>query len=174
MPPTLPAIRPMTAADIPAAIALFRASVHQIARRDYSEAQVRAWAPDQIDPAGWTARFEGSLAWMALSGGVPAGFCVLKRSGLLDMMFSHPGHQGRGIASALLERAETAALDLGLALLSTEASLTARPFFLARGFRILRRQLVSLRGQDFINFRMEKALGRKDAGPPPAAPRSPV
>lgn len=171
MPPTPPAIRPMTAADIPAAIALFRASVRQVARRDYGEAQVRAWAPDHIDPAGWAVRFEGSLAWMALSDGVVAGFCVLKRSGLVDMMFSHPGFQGRGIASALLAQAEAAALDLGLSTLRTEASLTARPFFLARGFRVLRRQRVSLRGQDFTNFRMEKTLGPKDEGrPSPAAP----
>lgn len=35
--------------DLDALIDLFRATVRMIARRDYTEAQVLAWAPDHID-----------------------------------------------------------------------------------------------------------------------------
>ena len=40
-----------------------------------------------------------------------------------------------------------------------EASITARPFFESRGFVALARQVVSLRGIDFVNDRMERRLG---------------
>ena len=35
---------------------------------------------------------------------------------------------------------------------------TARAFFERRGFRMIAPQRVSMRGQEFINYRMEKAL----------------
>jgi putative acetyltransferase len=43
-------IREYRSSDLTALIQLFRDSVRSIARRDYSERQVLAWAPDFIDP----------------------------------------------------------------------------------------------------------------------------
>ncbi len=43
--------------------------------------------------------------------------------------------------------------------LHTEASITARPFFERCGFLLVAEQTVALRGQQFVNFRMEKPLG---------------
>lgn len=47
---------------------------------------------------------------------------------------------------------------LGIARLFTEASITARPFFESQGFVVLTEQVVTLRGVDFINYRMEKKI----------------
>jgi putative acetyltransferase len=80
-------------------------------------------------------------------------------------MYVHPEHEGRGIASALLTCLEAAARRGGLVRLFTEASITARPFFERRGFKVLNAQLVELRGEEFKNYRMEKRLAKL---PPPA------
>ncbi len=98
--------------------------------------------------------------WVAVVGEKPVGFTDLEPDGHLDMMFVHPAHQGVGIATALLERVETAARGQGLARIFTEASITARPFFERRGFRLLAAQIVRVRGQALANFRMEKLLTR--------------
>ena len=45
-----------------------------------------------------------------------------------------------------------------MARLYTEASITARPFFEAQGFVILAPQVVSCRGAEFVNYRMEQRL----------------
>jgi len=74
------------------------------------------------------------------------------------MMFVHPGWQGLGVASRLLRRVEEAACALGVHRIYTEASITARPFFLRRGFHLLRSQVVEKRGERLDNFLMEKPI----------------
>jgi putative acetyltransferase len=74
------------------------------------------------------------------------------------MMYIHAQFQGKGVASALLSHLESVAHCLGVQDLYTEASITARSFFERRGFQLIARQIVSTRGQDFVNYRMRKLL----------------
>jgi putative acetyltransferase len=163
-------VRDYLPADIDALIDLFRASVRMVARRDYSHEQVMAWAPDDIDPLSWAARNAHRRAWVAEIDGKVAGFTDLEPDGHLGMMYAHPAYQGRGVATALLEHVEAAARQSGLARLYTEASITARPFFERRGFQVIAAQTASTRGQDFVNYRMEKHLFERGvtASPSPA------
>jgi putative acetyltransferase len=98
------------------------------------------------------------LIWVAVVDELIIGFTDLKPSGHLDRMYVHPEHEGRGVASALLNRLEDAARCQGLTKLYTEASITAKPFFERRGFEVLTAQVVEFRGEKFINFKMEKHL----------------
>lgn len=145
--------------DVDALIDIFRSSVRLVAKRDYSPEQVLAWAPDEIDRSVWVEQYAGRPAWVAEIDGALVGFSDLEPDGHLDMMFVHPDHQGRGVASALLAEVEGAARHQGIDCIHTEASITARPFFERRGFQLLAPQTVSLRGQRFTNYRMEKVLG---------------
>ena len=144
--------------DANALIDNLRASVRIVARRDYTLAQVTAWAPDEMDVGAWAAHGAREQTFVAEIDGVRVGFTSLEPDGHLDLLFVHAEHQRRGIASALLARAESAARDRGLTRLFTESSITARAFFESRGFRMIGPQRVSIRGQEFINHRMEKAL----------------
>lgn len=144
--------------DDDALITLYRDSVRIVARRDYTHEQVMAWAPDEIDHAAWAARRANRPTWVAEFDGVPVGFVDLEPDGHIDMLFVHADYQRRGIASVLLGQVEETAHDQGLTRLHTEASITARPFFERRGFRMVAPQTVVLRGQAFVNYRMEKLL----------------
>jgi putative acetyltransferase len=73
-------------------------------------------------------------------------------------MFVHPQYQGVGVASLLLRTVEATAQNQGLRCLTTEASLTARPFFERRGFDVVASQEVQKRGQTLRNFLMERRL----------------
>jgi putative acetyltransferase len=152
------AIRPYRPEDVDALIALFTRAVRETAARHYSPEQLRAWAPDVPDRDGWAARRMSRPTYVAEMGGEIAGFTDLEPDGHIDMMFVHPDHDGRGVASLLLARVEAEARSLGLARLFTEASLSARPFFARRGFTLIAEQSVALRGQELTNFRMEKQL----------------
>jgi len=145
--------------DIDDLMELFRASVRQVASRDYSPAQILAWAPDELDRDLWLQRRGSRPTWVAMVDGRIAGFTDLEADGHVDMMFVHPDFQGRRVASSLLRHVEAEAADLGLARLFTEASITAKPFFERRGFRVLAEQQVPVRGQVLTNYRMEKLLG---------------
>ena len=50
--------------DLTALIDLFRGSVRLVARRDYSERQVLAWAPDIIDSEGFALRCIAKPTWV--------------------------------------------------------------------------------------------------------------
>ena len=157
MSPTL-SIRPYRPDDLDAVIGIFLGVIREIAAKDYDRAQIEAWA--RADRDTWAMWRLSRPTWVAVVGEKPVGFTDLERDGHLDMMFVHPAHQGVGVATALLERVETAARGQGLARLFTEASITARPFFERRGFRLLAAQIVRVRGQALANFRMEKSLTR--------------
>jgi putative acetyltransferase len=154
-----PLVRLLRRGDIPAVIDLFRASVRVVAGRDYTQEQVTAWAPDEIDPEAWARRYDTRQAWIAEIGADPGGFIELEGTQYLDMLYVHPAHQRRGVATALLAQVEAAARRAGADRLYTDASITARPFFERRGFLLVAPQRVVLRTVAFVNFRMEKRLG---------------
>jgi putative acetyltransferase len=144
--------------DVDALVGIFRSAVRVGARRNYTHEQVVAWAPDEIDSSGWAAHYASRQTFVAEVDDTVAGFTDLEPDGHLNMMYVHADFQGRGVASALLLRLEAAAHRQGLELIFTEASITARPFFERRGFELIAQQVVSTRGQEFINFRMRKSL----------------
>lgn len=151
-----PVIRRYEAADLDAVISVFLRSVRGVASRDYDAGQIAAWA--QVDRDVWSRRRLDRPTWVGLIDGVIAGFIDLESSGHIDMLFVDPASQRRGAASALLDAVENAARVQRLAILDTDASITARPFFERHGFQVIRSQDVALRGQWLTNFRMEKQL----------------
>ncbi len=87
-----------------------------------------------------------------------AGFIQFDPPDHIDLTYVHPAHQRQGVATALLATVEAAAQVNGVKALHLEASITSRPFFAARGFETITPQLVSVAGQEFLNYRMAKKL----------------
>jgi putative acetyltransferase len=151
-------LRPYRPDDAPALLALFRDTIRRINSRDYDSRQVHAWASDDIDEARWAARFIGRFAVVAEEAGLPVGFAELEADGHIDRVYVSADHQGQGVGPALLTAVVAEAQRLGLARLFTEASITARQFFERQGFTVLTPQMVTLRGVEFVNYRMERVL----------------
>jgi putative acetyltransferase len=152
-------LRPYAATDASALTSLFRASVREVAARDYSPTQVLAWAPDAIDEKRFGQKCETKDTWIAEVDGRIAGFSDLEPDGHVDMLYVHPDFQRRGVARALLQHIEKLARNDRMPRLYTEASITARPVFEAMGFYIVSPQTVTIRGATLTNYRMEKPLG---------------
>lgn len=149
-------VREYTPADLEAVLALFYETVHSVNARDYASHALDAWAPRTPDRDRWRTRLAAERVLLAECNGTLLGFASLHvEHGLLDHLFVHSHYQRRGIATLLcdcLERfAETPALY-------TEASLTAVPFFSARGYKIVRRQQVVCNGEVLENIVMRKDL----------------
>lgn len=142
--------------DLDAVIDVFQRAIREVASKDYNPAQIAAWS--QVDRDGWKPWRLTRPTWVAVDGARVVGFSDLEADGHLDMMFVHPDHQGRGVASTLLRQVEDAALAQGLRRIFTEASKTARPFFARRGFVVDAEQVVGKRGEPMTNFRMHKML----------------
>ena len=89
---------------------------------------------------------------VAEENGVITGFGDMDSSGYLDRLYVHRDFQGKGIASVLCDRLEASVSCL----ITTHASITARPFFEKRGYRLIKEQQVERQGILLTNFVMEK------------------
>ena len=144
--------------DGPALLGLFRDTIRRVNCRDYSPAQVAAWASEEIDTVAWVGRFAGRFVVVGELGGLPVGFAELESDGHIDRVYVSADHQRRGVGSRMLGELEAEARRRGIGRLYSEVSITARPLFEARGFAVLAPQVVRCRGVDFVNYRMEKVL----------------
>ena len=81
------------------------------------------------------------------------GFGDIDSTGYLDRLYVRKDRQRRGIASAICGELENAA---DAAKITTHASITARPFFQKRGYRVVREQQVERGGILLTNYVMEK------------------
>jgi len=151
-------IRQFRATDTPQLIRLFKDTVHMTCRNDYSSEQLSVWAPDQIDAARWTLRYEHSFTIVAEEDGIVVGFSNLEANGNIDMLYVHANRQGSGIGKLLLKKLEQVARSQGLYQLTSDVSITARPFFLKMGFKIDKEYMKEVRGVAFRNTSMSKAL----------------
>lgn len=150
-------IRPYRPEDLDGVIDVFLQAIRQTASRDYSPAQVAAWA--QADREVWQTRRSSKPTWVAVISGTIAGMTDLEPNGHVDMMYVHPRFGGLGVAKGLLTTAESRAVQDGIARLHSEVSITARPFFERMGFVVVEPETVLRNGQWFTRFRMEKVLG---------------
>ncbi|AFY74932.1 putative sulfurtransferase [Synechococcus sp. PCC 7502] len=137
---------------------IFHDTIHEINIRDYSLEQVQAWAPDNLNIEEWVKSCAAKFTYVAEESDTVLAFGELEANGHIDCFFCHKDYQRRGVGTRLYQTIETKAIELGLNRLYVEASITARAFFKSRGFRVVKEQQVSVRGQKLTNFVMEKFL----------------
>jgi putative acetyltransferase len=139
---------------------VFFDAVRKAGLRDYSQAQVAAWAPAKPDPASVEARArDGRLTLVAVNEvDEPIAYGDLEANGHIDHLFCRPENIGTGVASTLYDRLEQEACEQGITRLFVEASEAARRLFLRKGFVEIKRREFILRGVPGHNYAMEKLL----------------
>jgi len=157
------ALRPYLPRDAAALAAIFQASIEELTAEDYDPDQRTAWASTADDSEYWSERLAGLLTLVVEEDGVPAGFAALEDNEMIALLYVHPEHARSGIATTLCDALERLAAGRGTRRITADASDTAQPFFLARGYQPLRRNTVIRDGQWLGNTTMEKVL----AGPAP-------
>ena len=147
--------RPYSDSDLFEISELFYNTVHKICKKDYSPAQLGAWAPDTLPYTHWADSFKNRCVLLASSDGKIVAFGDIDRSGYLDRFYVHCGFQGMGIGTQLLKKLECSVSAPKLYLYS---SITAKPFFEKMGYTAVRKNLVHRNGVVLTNFLMEKAV----------------
>lgn len=145
-------IRPYQPEDCKELARLFFNTVHTVNAKDYTKQQLNAWATGTVDLEAWNRSLTEHFTLVAMENGIITGFGNMDATGYLDRLYVHRDFQGRGIASALCDRLEASVSGS----VTTHASITARPFFEKRGYRVIKEQQVERRGVLLTNFVMEK------------------
>ena len=134
---------------------LFYDTVHTVNAADYTEEQLNAWATGKVDLEKWDASFQEHDTLIAVEGSRIIGFADMDSNGYLDRLYVHKDFQGKGVASALCDRLEQKNTGTGFV---THASITARPFFEKRGYKVVKEQQVERQGVMLTNYVMEKCI----------------
>ena len=156
-------IRTSTEGDVPALVALFSASVHRLAARSYTPAQLAAWAPESPDLAHWQMRLAPLTTLIAEVGSGLAGFISYSENGHIEFLFTSPLFARQGVASRLFEAAEQSLRFKNIESLSTEASIEARPFFESKGFGVVEERVAERNGVLLTRFLMTRIGGEARA-----------
>lgn len=131
---------------------LFYNTVHIVNAKDYTKEQLDVWATGQADLERWNQSLQAHYSIVAVEDGVILGFGDIDKTGYLDHLFVHAEHQGKGIATAICDQLEQAVPGK----ITTHASITAKPFFEKRGYKVIKKQEVERQGIFLTNFVMEK------------------
>ncbi len=116
---------------------LFRSTIIHVNSRDYEPDQISAWS-GRADLANWGDKINNQYFLVAILDQRIVGFASLQNGTHVDLLFVQKDHQGKGIASSLLGKLE----EKGESFLTTEASITAKPFFERQRFRVVQEQTV--------------------------------
>lgn len=119
-------LREYKTSDAKALYELFYQTVHSVNAHDYTEDQLNVWATGTVDIHKWNESFVKHKTVVATEGTTIVGFGDIDDTGYLDRLFVHKDYQRQGIASAICDRLES---SVSATLISTQASITARPFF---------------------------------------------
>ncbi len=149
-------IRKYNESDAPDLWAIFYHTIRNVNSRDYTQAQVEAWAPDNVSPDVWQRKMNAISPFVAEIYGEIVGYADLQDDGLIDHFFCHHEHQGKSIGRHLMEQVMRVGELQGITKFYSEVSITARPFYEKFGFKVVKEQMVEIRGQKLRNFVMEK------------------
>lgn len=146
-------LREYESADCGQLAKLFYQTVHNVNAKDYTEEQLNVWATGKVDLREWDSSFLKHKTVVAMDNDEIVGFGDIDETGYLDRLFVHKDHQRKGIADAICNELECYAKGK---LITTHASITAKPFFQHRGYRVVLEQEVIRHGITLKNYVMVK------------------
>ena len=145
-------IRKYQPCDCKEIVELFYNTVHTVNAKDYRKEQLNAWATGNVDMEQWNKSLQEHYSLVAIDDGIIVGFGDIDTTGYLDCLYVHKDYQRKGIATFLCEELERAATNK----IITHASITAKPFFENRGYKVIKEQQVTRQNVLLTNFIMEK------------------
>lgn len=131
---------------------LFYNTVHIINAKDYTKEQLDVWATGQVDLEKWNQSLQEHYSIVTIDNKIIVGFGDIDKDGYLDRLFVHADYQGKGIATAICNQLEQAVDGK----ITTHASITAKPFFEKRGYKVVKEQQVERQGIFLTNYVMIK------------------
>lgn len=146
-------IRSYAPGDCAGLARLFYDTVHRVNAADYSPEQLDAWASGEVDLEEWNRSFLAHHTVVAEQDGVLIGFGDMDETGYLDRLYVHGDCQRQGVATTICDALEGASPS---AKFVTHASITAKPFFERRGYRVVEKQQVERKGILLTNYIMVK------------------
>ena len=151
--------REATLTDIPELREMYQSTLRAVNSADYTSEEIEDWASCGDNLAHLADLVTNLRFIVALNdSGRIIGFSSISREGYLHSMFVHKDYQRRGVAGFLLGRIEEYAAERRIKTISSEVSITARPFFEKQGYEVIKEQKRKANKLCLTNYWMKKTL----------------
>lgn len=152
-------IRTATLSDMPELKELYQNTVLTVNRKDYSTAEIEDWASCGDDIAHLQKSFTEQYYIVAENQRqYIVGFASINDEGYMHTLFVHKDFQHQGVATLLYQYLEAYAQENGIEKITSEVSITAKPFFEKQGFLVDEEQRRKANKLCLINYKMSKSI----------------
>lgn len=149
----------VTFADIPELKELYRSTILTVNRQDYTAEEVEDWASCGDDNQRWLELISAFHLVVAENNeGYAVGFAAISDEGYLHLLFVHKDYQRQGVATLLYKTVEELAQHKQVIKITSDVSITARPFFEKQGFTVDEEQRRKANRLYLVNYKMSKVL----------------
>ncbi|MCB9230877.1 MAG: GNAT family N-acetyltransferase [Bacteroidia bacterium] len=147
-------IRPANLSDLDEIQTLFVETIRFTCKADYSPRQIQVWTSSVENRERWIEKLNRQYFLVAEKDQRIVGFASLENGNYLDLLYVHKDFQRQGIANLLFQKIQSKARQPGFEKITSDVSKTARPFFEAKGFRVVQENKFSLKGVEITNYHM--------------------
>lgn len=137
---------------------LFVDTIKSVCKADYNNEQINIWVSSIRDTNRWNEIISNQLVIVAELENRIVGFATLKAGNYIDLFYVHKAYQRLGIARKLYNSVQNKATELNQREITSDVSITAKPFFEILGFEVIKKQTVVRKQVNFTNFKMRKKL----------------
>lgn len=151
-------IRRMKLGDAVTVTRLHRNTIRKINSKDYPKHVIKVWSGRNT--VSWLREnFASEQRYVAVVKGQVVGFINLSNDGkTLWALYVRQNYIGRGVGSALMQKAEQVIRRSGRKSMTVTSSLTARPFYEKQGFKVTKSVTDLIRGVKIKGWKMQKRL----------------
>ncbi|WP_409417510.1 GNAT family N-acetyltransferase [Flavobacterium sp. PS2] len=154
--------RKATISDLQELQELYIETIKHVCKDDYNPVQIDVWISGVDNTERWIEVINTQFVLLAIIQNKITGFGTLKDGNYIDFFYIHKEYQRQGIADRILTELELEAKKypdaLGQKTITSDISITAKPFFEKKGFIVKAEQRNIRLGVELINYKMEKDL----------------
>lgn len=147
-----------TISDLKEMQELYIETIKHVCKNDYNSAQIDVWISGVKNTERWVVVINTQFVLLAIIEDQIVGFGTLKDGNYIDFFYIHKEFQRQGIADRLLTELQLEAKKQHSKVITSDVSITARPFFEKKGFIVKAEQRNIRFGIELINYKMEKNL----------------
>lgn len=137
---------------------LFVQTIESVCTNDYNPDQINAWISGVKNTERWIEVITTQFVLLAIAENKITGFGTLKNGNYIDLFYIHKDFQRKGIAQRILNELELEAKNQHAQIITSDVSITAKPFFEKNGFVVKAEQKNIILDIEIINYKMEKEL----------------
>lgn len=137
---------------------LYIETIESVCKNDYNEEQIKVWSSGVNNMQRWTEVIENQFVLLAITENKIVGFGTLKDGNYIDFLYIHKDFQRQGIADKILNQLELEAKNHNSKIITSDISITAKPYFERKGFIVKAEQKNILQNVELINYKMQKKL----------------